>query len=78
MEGAGGLAAGSTRAQTVWLAVHAHVVPDEAMAHAALLERDSWAHFPVRHYVHIRPSETVVTFTTQEGEENQNAKRFSD
>lgn len=43
------------------LAVQAHVVPDEAMAYAVLLGRDSWRHFPERRYVDVNESETVVT-----------------
>ena len=61
--GAGGLVADFTRAQTVRLAVHAHVAPDEAMRHAVLLGWDSWADYPVPHEVDIIHSKTVVTFT---------------
>ena len=67
MGGAGGLAAGSTRAQPVCLAVHAHVVPDEAMAHAVIR---AWQpggfscstlrrHQPFRNRCHFIPHEKV-------------------
>ena len=57
---------GDGRAPTVCLAVHAHVVPDEAMTPAVLLGRNGWADLPVRAYVDIIASQTVVTFTDRD------------
>ena len=66
MEGEGGIVPGEERAPTVCLAVHAHVVPDGAMAHSVLLGRDVWADFPKRKYVDINENETVLTVTSRE------------
>ena len=76
MGGAGGLAACFARAPTACPAVYVHVMPDEAMKHAICLGRDSWADFPVRHYVDVSPCETAVTFTARESREKQNANVF--
>ena len=78
MGGEGGMTSGDTRVQTVYLVVHAHVVPDGVMTHAVLLGRDRWADFPVRTYVDTSPTETVVTFTTRENGATQSHKGFSD
>ena len=78
MGGEGGIVSGGKRAPTVCVAVHAHVVPDDAMTHAILLGRDGWADFPIRKYVDMNENETVLTFTAREQGNAKNAQRYSD
>ena len=79
MGGDRGVDPGDGRAPTVTcLAVHAHIAPDEAMPPAVLLGRDGWADFPVRKYVDISASETVVTFTSRHSDAAETTKRYSD
>ena len=65
---------GGGRAPKLFLALHAHVVPDNAMTHAMLLGPDGWADFPIRKYVDISKNETVSTSTARE---QRNAKNVS-
>ena len=62
---------GGARAD-VFLALHAHVVPDDAMTHAILLGRDGWADFPIRKYVDININKTVSTSTAREQRNAEN------
>ena len=65
--GGGGITSGCSRAPTVCSAVHAHVVPEDAMTHAVLLGRRSWADFPTRTYEDASNTKTAVTFSVREG-----------
>ena len=69
---------GGGRAPTVCLAVHAHVVPDDAMTHAILLGRNGWADFSIRKYVDINENETALTLTAREQRNAENAQRYAD
>ena len=67
MGGEGGIPSGGSRAPAVGLAVHAHMVPDDALTHAVLLGRDSWADFPTRTFEDVSNTKTAVTFSVREG-----------
>ena len=71
------IVSGWGRAPTVCLAVHAPVVPDDAMAHAVFLGRDGWADFPLRKYVATNENKPVPTFTAREQRNAENAQRYS-
>lgn len=59
----------SAAADPACLAVRAHVtVPDNAMAYAVLLGRDSWRNFPERKYVDINETATIATLVGSAGD----------
>ena len=78
MGGDRGVEPGDCHGSTVCLAVHAHVVLNEAITPAALLGLDNWAEFPVQKYVDISEWETVVTFKGRDSDATASAKRYSD
>lgn len=62
----GGIASGGSRAPPVCLAVHAYIGLDEAMIHAVLRGRDSWADFPSGTHEDVSDNATAVTFSVRE------------
>lgn len=59
------------------VAVHAHVVPGEAMSHAVLLGLDNWSHVPVRKYRDVGETETMVTVAGQVDQSDKSDQAFS-
>ena len=52
------------------------MVPDSTMTHAVLLGRHSWSHFPVRKFVNINETRTVVTFEVAKHEKETSDRHF--
>ena len=58
---------GVVRSPTVYLVVHAYIVPDKAMPTSVLLGGDGWSLFPTRTYRDLNSTETLVTFVGKYG-----------
>ena len=62
---------------TVYLVVHAYMVPDKAMTTSVLLGRDSWSFLPTRTYPDLNSTVTLATFVGKHGGSVAGDHRFN-